>query len=88
LETVAEAIRTTAGVEVVTLVGDAGLEATQKALVDLALSKFGALHIAFNNAGQYNTVLLYISVLIVFVTPTDDTTLACALPVFRRIPFR
>jgi NAD(P)-dependent dehydrogenase (short-subunit alcohol dehydrogenase family) len=53
LKAVADSIVKTNGVKVVTLVGDAGLESTQKALVDLALSTFGALHIAFNNAGAF-----------------------------------
>jgi len=37
--------------EIATLTGDIALEETNKALVELALSRFGALHIAINNAG-------------------------------------
>lgn len=44
-----------AGGQAVTLVGDAALESTNKALVDLALKTYGALHIAFNNAASLAT---------------------------------
>ena len=52
LKAVADGLVKDFGVQVATLVGDAALESTQRALVDLALSRFGALHIAFNNAAS------------------------------------
>ena len=53
LEAVATDIRKQhPGVQVATLVGDVGKEETHVQLVALALSKFGALHIVFNNAGS------------------------------------
>jgi len=39
--------------EVVGLSGDIALESVNKNLVDLALTTYGALHIAFNNAGTF-----------------------------------
>lgn len=38
---------------VVTLEGDVAQEKVNKAAVELAISKFGALHVAFNNAGIF-----------------------------------
>jgi len=59
LQNVADSIsKNFPSVQVATLVGDTGVEATHKALVDLALSRFGALHIAFNNAGIYPTATI------------------------------
>lgn len=52
LQAVVDSIKqATPSAEIATLTGDIGLEETNKALVELALSRFGALHIAFNNAG-------------------------------------
>lgn len=53
LSAVADAIIAEGG-SAVTMTGEAGSEETQKVLVELALSTYGALHIAFNNAGVYN----------------------------------
>jgi NAD(P)-dependent dehydrogenase (short-subunit alcohol dehydrogenase family) len=54
LQAVADSIRKAhPSVQVETLAGDAGKEETHKALVELALSKFGALHVVFNNAGVF-----------------------------------
>jgi len=50
LQAIAAELIKTYGVQVATAVGDVALEDTHKALVNLAISKFGALHIAFNNA--------------------------------------
>lgn len=44
-----------AGGQAVTLVGDVATEATNKALVDLALKTYGQLNIAFNNAASLAT---------------------------------
>lgn len=46
------------GAKVVSLIGDAGSEQIQKGLVDLALKTYGALHIAFNNAGAVSVTSL------------------------------
>ncbi|MCI5050671.1 MAG: SDR family oxidoreductase [Rickettsiales bacterium] len=43
--------------EAVALAGDVASEAYNKALVDLAVSKFGKLDIAFNNAGTLGTLV-------------------------------
>ena len=40
-------------IQVATLAGDVGKEETHAALVELALQRFGALHIVFNNAGIF-----------------------------------
>jgi NAD(P)-dependent dehydrogenase (short-subunit alcohol dehydrogenase family) len=54
LQAVADSIRKAhPSVQVETLAGDVSKEATHKVLVELALSKFGALHIVFNNAGVF-----------------------------------
>ena len=50
LEEVAAEIEGAGGV-VVALAGDVGEEGVARALVELAVSKFGGLDIAFNNAG-------------------------------------
>jgi NAD(P)-dependent dehydrogenase (short-subunit alcohol dehydrogenase family) len=50
LDAVAAEIKAKGG-KVVTLIGDAAKEETHKQLVALALKTYGALHIAFNNAG-------------------------------------
>lgn len=52
LEAVASAIRESGG-EVVTVVGSVDKEETHIKLVETALNRFGALHIAFNNSGVF-----------------------------------
>eukprot|EP00752_Nemacystus_decipiens_P011774 g10447.t1 len=54
LQEVADEI-TSAGGEAVIVVGDVSKEADCKKVVDTALDKFGALHVAFNNAGIVRT---------------------------------
>ncbi len=54
LQAVADSIvKANPSVQVQTLIGDTGKEETHKQLIELALSKFGALHIVFNNAGIF-----------------------------------
>jgi len=54
LQAVVDSIKqATPAAEIATLTGDIGQEETNKALVELALSRFGALHIAINNAGLF-----------------------------------
>jgi NAD(P)-dependent dehydrogenase (short-subunit alcohol dehydrogenase family) len=55
LEALARAIRDEGG-KAVTVVGDLREEATAKRLVDQALSRFGQLDVAFNNAGSAGTM--------------------------------
>jgi NAD(P)-dependent dehydrogenase (short-subunit alcohol dehydrogenase family) len=63
LDAVAASIRKAhPGVEIATQVGDVSAEQTHEQLVALALSRFGALHVVFNNAGVFpNAQLQHIS---------------------------
>eukprot|EP00752_Nemacystus_decipiens_P011779 g10451.t1 len=54
LQEVADEIKS-AGGEAVVVAGDISKEADCKKMVDTAVEKFGALHVAFNNAGIFRT---------------------------------
>eukprot|EP00752_Nemacystus_decipiens_P011780 g10452.t1 len=54
LQEVADKIKSGGGKAVI-VVGDISKEADCKKMVDTAIEKFGALHVAFNNAGIYRT---------------------------------
>eukprot|EP00903_Cladosiphon_okamuranus_P013047 g12171.t1 len=56
LQEVADEI-TSAGGEAVVVVGDVSTETDCKKMVDTAVDTFGALHVAFNNAGVFRTNL-------------------------------
>eukprot|EP00752_Nemacystus_decipiens_P011786 g10457.t1 len=57
LQAVADEIKS-AGGEAVVFAGDISKEADCKKMVDTAVEKFGALHVAFNNAGVFRTAAL------------------------------
>eukprot|EP00904_Undaria_pinnatifida_P012047 jgi/Undpi1/7973/HiC_scaffold_24.g10445.m1 len=54
LQAVADEIKA-AGGEAVVVAGDVSKEADCKRMVDVAVEKFGGLHVAFNNAGVFET---------------------------------